>query len=302
MIFEVADVAAPLWLVISWGLLIGLVFSTVGAAGGILASFGLITVLGVQNPNLVKPTAQALTLLTPLIALPVYYRQCRLVISLALLLGAGGIVGAIIGSSFSVKYLGDMVTFKPVFGLFVLLIAAQISWRVLRKKNKQLSSADRASHNFEEFIELGKSACSIGVKNQHWSFKRFSFEFGAENFHFNPLLPFFTGLGIAVISSALGVGGGFLLVPFMSSIMRLPMFVIAATAAMAIAVSSLTSIANYIRLGAVIDFPLLGFLAVGVVAGSFAGPVISKYFRESWFRLLLGVILFLIGLRYISQV
>ncbi len=82
--------------------------------------------------------------------------------------------------------------------------------------------------------------------------------------------------------------------------MRLPMFIIAATAAMAIAVSSLTSIANYIRLGAVIDFPLLGFLAVGVVVGSFAGPVISKYFRESWFRLLLGIILFLIGLRYIS--
>jgi len=302
MIFEIADVITPLWLVISWGVLIGLVFSTVGAAGGILASFGLITLMGVQNPNLVKPTAQALTLLTPLIALPVYYRQCRLVISLALLLGAGGIIGAIIGSSFSVKYLSNMDIFKPVFGFLVLLIAAQISWRVLHQNSKQPSVADRASHNFEELINLGRAACSIGVKNQHWSLRRFSFEFGSENFHFNPLMPFFTGLGIAVVSSALGVGGGFLLVPFMSSIMRLPMFIIAATAAMAIAMSSLTSIANYIRLGAVIDLPLLAFLSVGVIAGSFAGPVISKYFRESWLRAALGVILFLIGLRYISSI
>lgn len=129
-----------------------------------MASFGLITVLGVQDPNLIKPTAQALTLLTPLIALPIYYRQCRLVISLALLLGSGGIAGAIIGSSLSVKYLAEMDTFKPVFGVLVLLIAAQISWHVLRQNRSPISAASRASHNFEEFINLGKATCTIGVK------------------------------------------------------------------------------------------------------------------------------------------
>ena len=46
----------------------GLVFSTVGAAGGVLASVGMISVFGIQN--LVKPMAQALTLVTPLIAVP----------------------------------------------------------------------------------------------------------------------------------------------------------------------------------------------------------------------------------------
>jgi len=302
MTFEIADIVISPWLAITWGLLIGLVFSTVGAAGGILASFGLITVLGVQNPNLVKPTAQALTLLTPLIALPVYYRQCRLVISLALLLGAGGIVGAVIGSSLSVKYLSDMNIFKPVFGILVLLIAVQIFWRLLHQNKKSSSSADRASHNFEEVIHLGKNACDVGVKNQRWSFKCFAFEFGSENFYFSPLLPFFTGLGIAIVSSAFGVGGGFLLVPFMSSIMRLPMFIIAATAAMAIAISSITSIANYIRLGVEMDLPLLAYLSIGVIAGSFVGPVLSQYFRESWLRIILGVILLFIALRYLVMV
>jgi len=300
MTFEIASIVASPWLIISWGILIGLVFSTVGAAGGILASFGLITLFGVQNPNLVKPTAQALTLLTPLIALPVYFKQCRLVISLALLLGAGGIVGAVIGSSLSIRYLSNMDTFKPAFGALVILIAIQISWRVLHHSRKKSSAADRASHNFEESIHLGKMPCDLGVKKQSCSVKYFSFEFGAENFSFNPLLPFFTGLGIAIVSSALGVGGGFLLVPFMSSIMRLPMFIIAATAAMAIAMSSVTSIANYLRLGVEMDWPLLAYLSVGVIAGSFAGPVVSQYFRESWLRAILGAILFFIGLRYVS--
>ena len=54
---------------------------------------------------------------------------------------------------------------------------------------------------------------------------RITIEFGEEQFSFNPLLPFLSGVAIAVLSSALGVGGGFLLVPFMSIVMGLPMFI-----------------------------------------------------------------------------
>ena len=115
MYFEIADITVSIWLLIAWGVLVGFVFSTVGAAGGILASVGLISVFGVEDPNLVKPMAQTLTLATPLIAVPLYYRQCRLVSSIALLLGAGGVLGAMLGSYLSVHYLSDMSIFRPVF-------------------------------------------------------------------------------------------------------------------------------------------------------------------------------------------
>ncbi|HKJ51155.1 MAG TPA: TSUP family transporter, partial [Gammaproteobacteria bacterium] len=107
MSFETAGIALPVWLPLLWGVLVGLVFSTVGAAGGILASVGLISVMGIQDPNLVKPMAQALTLATPLIAVPGYYRQGRVVLSLAFILGAGGILGALVGSTLSATYLTD---------------------------------------------------------------------------------------------------------------------------------------------------------------------------------------------------
>ena len=93
MVFEIAAVTVPVWLLLAWGGLVGFVFSTVGAAGGILASVGLISVFGIENPNLVKPMAQAMTLVTPLVAVPLYMRQCRVVYRLALLLGAGGVLG-----------------------------------------------------------------------------------------------------------------------------------------------------------------------------------------------------------------
>jgi uncharacterized membrane protein YfcA len=107
-------------------------------------------------------------------------------------------------------------------------------------------------------------------------------------------------MGIAVLSSALGVGGGFLLVPFMSIVMRLPMHVIAGTSALAIAMHSVTSIANYLRLGVELDLPMLGILLAGVVAGSAVGPVLSKFIPENGLRGFLALVLLLIGLRYIG--
>lgn len=300
MNFEVAEIVISPWVPLIWGVLVGFVFSTVGAAGGILASVGLISVLSVQNPNLVKPMAQMLTLVTPIIAVPLYYKQRRVVFSLALILGAGGIIGAITGSTLSVNLLADMSIFKPVFAVLVLLIAFQIAWQIFRGKQKSSAQADRASTNFEQLIEQDGDPCSIGVKHKKYSIHKINFTFGNEVFSFNPLLPFFTGMGIAVFSSALGVGGGFLLVPFMSIVMRLPMFIVAATSTLAIAIHSVTSIANYMRLGIELDLPLLGLLLAGTAIGSFIGPYISKFLHETWLRGILCLVLIVIGLRYLS--
>jgi uncharacterized membrane protein YfcA len=302
MYFEVADITASLTLVIGWSLVVGLVFSTVGAAGGILASVGMISVFGIQNPNLVKPMAQALTLVTPLIAVPLYMRQCRVVYTLAVLLGTGGILGAFIGSSLSSVWLSDMSLFKPVFAVLVFFIAGQIAWQLLRKSpdTVDLSNTMRASETFVQHLKRGGDACDIGVTHQHLSGSKIVIEFGKEEFAFNPLVPLLIGMGIAILSSALGVGGGFLLVPFMSIVMRLPMYVIAGTSALAITLHSITSIANYVRLGVELDYALLGFMVIGVVIGSIIGPLISRHIPEKGLRAFLGVVLLLIGLRYIG--
>jgi len=300
MYFEVAQLTVSIPMLLAWGVLVGLVFSTVGAAGGILASVGLITVFGIQNPNLVKPMAQALTLVTPLIAVPLYMRQCRVVYTLAALLGVGGILGAFIGSSLSITYLSDMSLFKPVFAGLVFFIAGQMAWQIFRSSHgdDDLTHTMRAAESFERHVKSGGQECEQGVKRLQVSATRIVIGFGNEEFPFHPLLPFFTGMGIAILSSALGVGGGFLLVPFMSIVMRLPMYVIAGTSALAISLHSMTSIANYVRLGVELDYSLLGFLVAGVVVGSVIGPWLSRLIPENGLRGFLCIVLLLIGLRY----
>jgi uncharacterized membrane protein YfcA len=300
MFFEIAAVTVPLPLLLGWGILVGFVFSTVGAAGGILASVGMVSVFGLQDPNLVKPMAQAMTLVTPLVAVPLYMRQCRVVYRLALLLGAGGVLGAVIGSSLSHHLLSDMSLFRPVFAVLVFFIAAQLLWQIARSGTGSagLTRAMRASESFEREVASAGNLCDKGVQCIEAGIKRFVFSFGDERFAFNPLLPFLAGMLVAMLSSALGVGGGFLLVPFMSIVMRLPMYVIAGTSALAILVHSTISISNYIRLGIQLDLPMLVILIAGVIAGSTLGPAISKRLPENGLRGLLAGILVLIGLRY----
>jgi uncharacterized membrane protein YfcA len=298
--FDIADVAVPLWQLLAWGGLVGFVFSTVGAAGGILGSVALISVFGIGNPNLVKPMAQAMTLITPLIAVPLYMRQCRVVFRLSFLLGAGGVLGALLGSSLSVNLLSDMGVFRPVFAVLVFFIAAQLAWQIFHagRRSSELTRTMRAAEAFERQVRRGGELCDMGVECRQFTLRRVVFGFGDEVFEFSPWLPFATGMGIAVLSSALGVGGGFLLVPFMSIVMRLPMYVIAGTSALAIAMHSVTSIANYMRLGVELDLPMLGILLAGVVAGSAVGPALSKFIPENGLRGFLALVLLLIGLRY----
>jgi uncharacterized membrane protein YfcA len=301
MFFETAGIVSPVWLPLLWGVLVGLVFSTVGAAGGILASFGLISVIGIQDPNLVKPMAQALTLATPLIAVPGYYRQGRMVFSLALILGAGGILGALVGSSFSAAYLTDIDVFKSIFGMLTLAIALQVLSRTLGFRQKPGTRSARAAAAFEGLVHDGGSTRTIGVSHRHYSSQRIHFVFAGVQFEYAPWAAFLAGAGIAVVSSALGVGGGFLLVPFMVLVLGLPMFLVAGTAALAIAVSSITSIGNYLRLGVELDVPLLLLLLAGTIAGAWVGPRLSSHLRERWLEGILGLVLMLIGVRYLGS-
>jgi len=300
MTFETAGIVLPAWLPLLWGVLAGLVFSTVGAAGGILASVGLISVMGIQDPNLVKPMAQALTLATPLIAVPGYYRQGRVVFSLALILGAGGILGALVGSTLSHAYLTDIDLFRSVFGVFALGIALQVLVRACRHKREPGTRSERAAAAFEGLVHDGGPIGAIGVRHRHRSLRRIHFVFAGEQFEYAPWVPFLAGAGIAVVSSALGVGGGFLLVPFMVLLLDLPMFLVAGTAALAIAVSSVTSIGNYVRLGVELDLPLLLLLLAGTVTGAWIGPRLSSHLHERWLEAILGLVLLLIGIRYLG--
>ncbi|NPB06563.1 MAG: sulfite exporter TauE/SafE family protein [Aquificae bacterium] len=270
-----------------WGLVIGVVFSTVGAAGGMLAGFGHISLFGLKDPNAVKVMNQILVALSPLISVPLYFKKGRLILSLGLLTGLGAVTGALVGSALSFFFLSDLKLYKKLFGLFTLAVSLVLLYATVKGSAASLKSFD------EELKEKGGKTVAVNR-----SFKSFEYEFLNRRIAFNPFAVFLVGFLVSAVAAALGVGGGFALVFFMVYVLKVPAVVAAGTASLAVFISAVVGAFNYLRLGAPVYWEILLPEALGVLVGSFFGPFISHRLGEKRLRMMLAVLLFLLGLRY----
>ena len=109
--------------------------------------------------------------------------------------------------------------------------------------------------------------------------------------------PLVLGLGVGVLSAIMGVGGGFILVPAMIYLLRMPAPVVVGTSLFQIIITtSLTSVLQAGR-NQTVDIVLSTLLLTGGVLGAQFGAKISSRFRAEELRVLLGLIVFLVGLR-----
>ncbi len=295
MTFDTAGITAPPMLPFLWALLVGLVFSMIGAAGGILAAVGHITILGMADANTIKAMNQLLVIVSPIVAVPAYWRQERVIPSLALLLGAGSIFGAVAGSWYSKTNLATLAQYRPLFGLLTLFIAARLLYEATSRFRERHRKIRESSEAFEA---SARGAGRQRLLTVTWRFSGLTILFLGQEFRCRIPSPVLAGFLIAFVSAALGVGGGFLLVPYLASWLELPMFLVAGTSALAVLVASLMSVTNYLYLGVRVDWPLALLEVAGVIVGSLLGPWVSGYMRERWLRLMLGGVLLAIGVSY----
>lgn len=302
MTFAVAGISLNPLIPFFWAVFVGLVFSTVGAAGGILAGVGHITVFGIADANMIKAMNQLLIIVSPLIAVPAYWRQQRVVFGLGLLLGLGSIFGSILGSWYSKNYLPAMHQYQPLFGLLVLFISLRLFYETTQRFQERNKKIRESSKAFEAKISAlagqRRNPSAEGILETTCSFRKLKIIFLGHEFSCNPAWPVLAGFVISVISSALGVGGGFLLVPYMASWLGLPMFIVAGTSALGVFVASVASVGNYLYLGVKVDWALALVCLVGVTLGSLLGPWVSRYLKERFLRLLLAIVLLYIAVGY----
>jgi uncharacterized membrane protein YfcA len=279
--------ASTLVAFLSWGLVVGVVFSAIGAAGGILTSFGLITIFSIMEPNSVKPMTQIVVLATTLFLVPGYLRRSALIVPLGLLLGGGGLIGGYVGSTLSSVYLSDMQTFQPLFGILTLVVASQIIGQFFRRR-----------HSRADGVEIEEEQSNVGVSQTSLTFRALTFHYGEKDYHLPLWSPIVAGMAIATTASIFGVGGGFLLVPYLTVVLAIPMHVVPATAAIAIFMSLIVSISNFVALGPPLHLDILIPLTAGAIIGAIVGPNINRVSKNHWLQSAVGVVVIAIGLKY----
>jgi uncharacterized protein len=300
-----------------WATWVGWVFSTVGAFGGVLAGVGHMTVYGLGDyvrtfrdtaPGLnktltdsIRTSNQFLVGLSSIVSVINYLKSRRMSWPLGVALGIGSIVGAYLAASLT----GGKVSFSQYqgwFGVFVLVVGFVLLYELTPMGQASKKAAKAAALNFEKTVREKKDIASAGVTLKSFGITKSTMSFFGTDFTFNPIAAFFGGAVVAAISAFIGVGGGFLYVPYLTSIVGLPMFVVAGTSALAVLFSMITSITTYINVaGAGMDWALVGIQLVGVFIGSMVGPRTAKYIPDKWLKALFIVLALYVGIGYLSK-
>ncbi len=297
----------PLWITIG-AILVGTYFSMIGAAGGMLmAAFQVLVVntmgpVGVNAANVLKPSNMALTLFSPLGS---FYRFAVVEKRVAWPVGISFGVGIFIGSIWLGKYVSallPMKAYKEWLAVLVVIMGIKTLMEMTPKAMNKRKNIKAMTQKFNAAVKKAKDtgeAMEMGsIEPIKTGLTDYRFKFWGEEFTINPLLFAFLGVLIGIVSRSFGIGGGFLLVPAMTTLGALPMYVAVPISLIGTCFSSVGSFLGYVMIGYWPDWILAGAIIIGGFAGGMLGSRAQKLFSEMQLKVVLALTLFFLFFRF----
>jgi uncharacterized membrane protein YfcA len=310
--FNTANIYINPLVVIFGSFIIGVLFVVMGAAGGLFTAAFQITILGTMGPlgvnsaNIIKPTNLFLTLCSPVTGLTTYFKEKRFAWPLGLFFAIGIVIGSFwLGPEYSAKYL-PMKAYKFYLGIVCLIIGIKLFMESLPSSIAKKKATKAIVQRFNEAVKKAKengTAPQMGkVEIGKFSIIKFDMKFWGETFVARPLLMLASGVAMGIIASSFGVGGGFMFMPFMTSILGYPMHLAVPIALAGTFATSLGGIAKYTMMGYAPDWAMAACIAVGAIAGGMVGPKIQKRLPEIFLKRLLSLALIIVFLKYTGAI
>lgn len=296
--FPKSGVAVPVWHLVWMGLWTGYTLALVGQAAGIFALPYSTSVLQFDNPH-VTPTMLILTFLNPIGALLGFKRSGQWNLDLAAAVCLGGVVGGLLGPVLRVTVLGSSANFRLILGLALAAFGAHLC---------ATASRPSASGDADPLASPLSHASPSLIETTRRTFSHIVIGFGGQQRRLPNASLFGLGALVGVISSALGVGGAFLLVPILGSLYKLPVYVIVAATIPYSIVLSAVGVLTFTTL-----LPLLGepavspewswglFTAAGGLLGAWAGSKVQMSIPENILAWMLGGVTIAAGSAYVFR-
>ena len=299
----------PLIIVIG-AILVGTYFSMIGAAGGMLmGAFQALFVqtagpVGINAANVLRPSNIALTLFSPLGS---FYRfavvEKRVAWPVGLSFGAGIFIGSIWLGGYVTQFI-SMKAYKEWLGVLVVIMGVKTLMEMTPASMNKRKNIKAMTQKFNAAVKKAKEtggAVEMGsIEPVKSGLTDYRFKFWGEEFRINPLLFAFLGIIVGIVSRAFGIGGGFLLVPMMTTIAALPMYVAVPISLIGTCFSSIGSFIGYVLNGYLPDMVLAGAIIVGGFAGGMLGSRCQKMFSEKTLKIILACTLFFLFFRFLK--
>jgi uncharacterized membrane protein YfcA len=212
------------------------------------------------------------------------WRKGQIDLKMAMVMTIGGVLGTGVGVwLFGVlRRAGQMDL--AVSAAYVVLLGA-IGTIMLRESLSSLRAA-----------RTGASAL-LKLKRHNWIHGLpFKDRFPASRLYISVLAPAGLGFAVGALSAIMGIGGGFLLVPAMIYVLRMPTNLVMGTSLAQIIAITATATVLQSASNHAVDAMLAAFLIVGGVLGAQFGVRASSRLRGEQLRFLLAVVVLSVGL------
>ncbi len=306
--FSTANIYMNPLVVFLGAFIIGCLFVIMGAAGGLFTAAFQVTVLGTKAPiginaaNTIKPTNLFLTLCSPITGLMNYFKEKRFAWPVAIFFAIGIVIGAFfLGPNFSAKYL-PLKAYKFYLGIICLVIGIKLFMESLPSSIEKKKAMKAIIQKFNAAVKEAKAsgkAMELGkVEFEKFNLIKFDMKFWGETFVARPLTMLISGILMGMIASSFGVGGGFMFMPFMTTIMGYPMYLAVPIALAGTFATSVGGIAKFSLMGYQPDWIMAAAIAAGAIVGGMVGPKIQKHLPEIFLKRMLALALVIVFLNY----
>ena len=278
----IAGISLDLVLLLGMGLIVGVLAGLFGIGGGFILTPALIF-LGVP-PAVAVGTGAAQVAASSVSGALAHWRRRNVDVKLGLVLLAGGLWGSFIGVNLQrvLKAAGQLDVF--IAAVYVVMLGT-IGSMMLIESLKTLRG-----------IAAGKPA-SVRRAGQHGLIERLPFKlrFRTSKIYVSTIPPLLIGAFVGLLTAIMGVGGGFLLIPALIYLLRLPTRLAMGTAAFQIifvtGVTTILQAMNNFNVDLMLGAPLM----LGGVTGAQIGVRLGEKLRAEQLRLLLAVLVLMVA-------
>ena len=220
-----------------------------------------------------------------------YIKEGRMAWPLALIIVTGIIPGVLLGYYLRIKYLPDPKTFKLFVGLVLLYVGIRLLRDPWVKKFVQ-----------EEDIRKGERR----IENISVKLNKTQFHFMGITYSFSTIGMLSLAFIVGIIGGVYGIGGGAIIAPLCITFFQLPVYTIAGAVLLGTFRSSVSGVTFYSLISiketvAQPDWALGILFGLGGLLGMYSGAKMQKYMPEKWIKIILGIIVFIVAVRYLTQ-
>ncbi|ATQ43623.1 sulfite exporter TauE/SafE family protein [Caulobacter mirabilis] len=280
----IAEVSVNAPLLVALGAAVGFISGLFGIGGGFLMT-PVLVFLGI--PPAVAVASEANHVAASSVSSVIAYSRKRVVdFRMGAVLAGGGVVGAFIGVEVFrlLRLLGQAdlvvsVSYLLFLGVIGALMLRESLETIIRRRKGEAPKPRRDKRPVLLY--------ALPLKMR----------FPRSRLYISVIPPILLGIFVGILSAIMGVGGGFILVPAMVYLLRMPAGVVVGTSLFNIVITTtLTSILQAGR-NQTVDIVLATLLLIGGVVGAQLGAKASARFRAEELRALLALIVLLVGLQ-----